>query len=309
MVMNVTLRQLSYFIALLETRHFGRADERMHVTQPALSMQIRELERSLGTQLFERDPRGVRLTLAGRGLERRARRIQAEVQQIDAEARRGHGGRLHLGVIPTIAPYLLPRALPGLRAMDATRDLRLREAQTDVLLEGLESGQLDAIVIASSAPNVAHESRTLFEDRFVFAARADHLAALGSAHEALRPRAIDPEQLLLLDEGHCLADQALEVCALDRGQRRFDLGASSLATLCGLVAQGLGYTFLPEIALRAERAAAPGLSVTRFAPPEPSRRIVLVRRPGGDAARWFDDLGDVLRAAGESMLAEVRAAV
>ena len=135
------------------------------------------------------------------------------------------------------------------------------------------------------------------------------LQQLNAGQAAVGPTDLKAEQLMLLEDGHCLTDQALEVCALDRGQRRFDLGASSLATLCGLVAQGLGYTFLPEIALRAERAAAPGLSVTRFAPPEPSRRIVLVRRPGGDAARWFDDLGDVLRAAGESMLAEVRAAV
>lgn len=303
--MSISLRQLSYFVALVDARHFGRAAACVNISQPALSMQIRELETTLGAPLVERGPREIRLTRAGRDLEPRARRILAEVRELEAAARRGLGGRVHLGIIPTVAPYLLARALPELRADPATRDLRLREAPTDVLLAALASGQLDAVVIATPAPDADHVVVDLFEDRFLLAGRADRIAAL-TAPETLRPRAIDPDQLLLLDEGHCLADQALEVCALDRGARRFDLGAASLTTLCGLVAQGLGLTFLPELAVATEAAANPGMSVIRFAAPEPARRIAIVCRAATDGSGWFDDLAAVLGRAGQAVTAATR---
>lgn len=307
--MAVTLRQLGYFLALAEERHFGRAADRVHVTQPALSMQIKDLEDTLEVALVERAPRDVRLTAAGREVETRARRILAEVAGLEAVARQqGLTGRLNLGVIPTVAPYLLPEALPRLRAADITRDLRLREALTDVLLAALERGQLDAVVMAAPMVGAGLVWEPLFEDRFLLAGRGETLARLADRGEGLRPVALNPDHLLLLDEGHCLADQALEVCGLDRRQARLDLGASSLTTLCGLVGQGLGMTFLPELALRQEMAATPGLAVRRFLAPEPARQIVLARRESSSGAGWFEELAGVLREAGSGLIAHARGA-
>ncbi|PTE22303.1 LysR family transcriptional regulator [Cereibacter changlensis JA139] len=305
--MALTLRQLGYFLALAEERHFSKAAERVHVTQPALSMQIREMEDALGTQLFERSPRDIRLTPAGREVETRARRILGQVSELEAVARQqGLVGRINLGVIPTVAPYLLPEVLPLLRASDITRDLRLREATTDLLLAGLDRGQLDAVVIAEPPSSAGLVLAPLFTDRFLLAGRRSVLEGLADGAEALRPVTLDPDQLLLLDEGHCLADQALEVCGMTRRQSRLDLGASSLTTLCGLVGQGLGMTFLPEIALRQEQAATPGMAVTRFAAPEPSRQIVLGRRATSSASDWFDELVSLFSQAGQGLTAQAR---
>ncbi len=305
--MNVTLRQFAYFIALAEELNFGRAALRVHVSQPALSMQIKELEASLAVTLVDRRPRDVRLTRAGREVLARARRIIAEARDLEAVARRqGLVGQLNLGVIPTVAPYLLPGALTRLRATDLTRDLRVREAQTAPLLSALDAGQLDAVVVAMPRQTAGQIAVPLFQDMFLLAGSPHRLAAM--AQESLRPVSLDPETLLLLDEGHCLADQALEVCALDRRQTRIDLGASSLSTLCGLVAEGFGMTFLPEIAIRTEAAAAPGLHLRRFGAPQPGRTIALVRRAPVTDEGWFSELAEVLQAAGTELLDHARRA-
>lgn len=285
----MTLRQLSYFLALAEERHFGKAAARVHVTQPALSMQIREMEEGLGLPLIERG-REIRLTPAGREVARRAARVLADVAKIEGMARRqALGGRLNIGIIPTVAPYLLPDLLPRLPL-----ELRVREAQTDQLLAALMDGALDAAVIAS--PHMRNDLVTepLFRDNFLLAGNAARLASLGSV-EALRPVALDPDHLLLLDEGHCLADQALEVCGLERRHSQVDLGASSLSTLAGLVGQGMGFTFLPEIAVRTECAAHPTLRLARFADPQPSREVVLIGRRSTAAEPWFATLAGALR--------------
>ncbi|TDW40213.1 LysR family hydrogen peroxide-inducible transcriptional activator [Roseinatronobacter bogoriensis subsp. barguzinensis] len=305
--MKITLKQLLYFRALAEARNFGRAAEIANVTQPALSMQIKELEAILGVTLVERLPRDVRLTREGRTVLERAERVLAEAMELEATAHRENlGAALNVGMIPTVAPYLLAGTLARLRAADITRELRLREAQTTDLLLALRDGRLDAVVLADPprAPDLF--SAPLFEDRFVLAGSKARLAALGTTSEVLRPMALRPEHLLLLDEGHCLADQALEVCSLDRRQTRLDLGASSLATLCGLVAQGFGLTFLPEIALPAETAAAPDLRLRRFQPPEPARQLALVRRQASEGGAWFNDLHNHLCAAGQDLLARAR---
>lgn len=190
--MPVTLRNLSYFLALTEERHFGRAADRAHVSQPALSMQIKELEESLGTPLVERLTRDLRLTAAGREVELRARRILAEVAALEQSARhQAVAGRINLGVIPTLAPYLLPAMLPLLRAAHVTRELRLREAQTEVLLAELERGHLDAVVIAEPQDRAGLSLRPLFEDRFLLAGHATRLGRLPET-ESLRPVALDP---------------------------------------------------------------------------------------------------------------------
>ena len=203
--MKFTLRQLAYFQALATARTFGAAAERMHVTQPALSMQIRELEAAMGGALVERLPREVRLTPRGRVVLEQASRILGEARELDAFARRGLGEeQINLGVIPTAAPYLLPGVLDRVAA-GGLPALRVREAQTELLVAALVQGQLDAVLIARPARDPRMVAEDLFEDRFLLAAHARRLARLGVVLPALHPEDLDPEQLLLLDEGHCLA--------------------------------------------------------------------------------------------------------
>lgn len=303
--MNLTLRQLHYFIALAETRHFGRAAAQVHISQPALSVQIAAMESALGTRLIDRTGRGVILTPTGHAVLSHARRVMAEMRALQDAARseRGLSGQLTLGVIPTVAPYLLPVALPLLRARNVTLDLRVREAQTEVLLDDLAAGRLDVAVVALPAGRPGFEDVALARDRFLLAGSRDQIAAL-AARGPLRPEGIAPGRLLLLDEGHCLADQALEVCGLDRAATRVDLGASSLATLAGLVAEGFGLTLLPEIACATETSAAPGLRLARFAAPEPARRLGLVRRAGSAGGDWFGELAGLLVGALRGLLPE-----
>jgi LysR family transcriptional regulator, hydrogen peroxide-inducible genes activator len=300
--MTISLKQLRYFAALAEHGHFGRAAQACHVSQPVLSVQIRELERALGVSLAERGGREVVLTAAGREIARRARRVLDEVREIEQAARwsQGLAGRLSLGVIPTVAPYLLPAALPLMKARDLSLDLGVREATTGRLVEELKQGRLDAAVVALPLGDPALAETPLFEDRFLLAGSADRVRALAGATERLRPDGIRAQQLLLLDEGHCLADQALEVCALDRS-RTVDLGASSLATLARLAAEGFGVTLLPEIAALTERASAPGLALMRFADPQPLRTVGLVRRAGTADDGWFADLAELLSEAGRRL--------
>ncbi|PFG62964.1 LysR family hydrogen peroxide-inducible transcriptional activator [Thioclava sp. ES.031] len=294
--MNITLRQLTYLRALGQARSFSRAAEIVHVSQPALSVQIRELEEQVGQPLVERRPRDVRLTRAGRRVLETAERVAGELRDLQSEARRGLG-QVNLGVIPTIAPYLLPASLAGLRAQGG---LRLREATTESLLAEIAEGRLDAAIIATPAPELFETP--LFEDRFLLAGTPDQLTMV----RGLSPQAIDPDQLLLLDEGHCLADQALALCGLTRAAQRIDLGASSLTTLCALAGQAMGLTLVPEIASLQETRAFPTLALSRF-DEEPARTVRLVRaREVSDAEAWFDPLAQVLQSAGEGLVAQAR---
>ncbi|MBU2958792.1 LysR substrate-binding domain-containing protein [Paracoccus sp. 1_MG-2023] len=300
--MNITLRQLRYFLSLCEHAHFTRAAEAINVTQPALSMQIRALEEEIGAKLVERTSGGVVLTPQGRTLEEQARRVMASMAGLELAVRRpGQGGRLMLGMIPTVAPYLLPAALPLLRARDIGRDLHLREAQTERLMDELTTGHLDAIVVATPPTEAGVDAIPLFTDRFLLAGSTNRIEEMRG--QIVEPRTLDPGQLLLLDEGHCLGDQALEVCGLGRGRGRLDLGAASLATLCRLAAQGMGLTFLPEIARAQELAAAPGLTAMRFPDPQPLREVLLLRRSSTPAGGWIDDLAGILRQAAGPLLA------
>lgn len=308
--MNITLRQLSYLVALAEERHFGRAAQRVHVTQPALSTQIRELEDRLGAPLIDRSDREFRLTPAGRDVLEGAQRIMQEVEKIETQARwqEGLSGRLKLGIIPTVAPYLLPVALPKLRMRDVTLDLRLTEAKTERVLDALADGALDAAVVAIPAGMPGLIERPLFKDRFLLAASRPFVETIVARGERPEPATLNPNALLLLDEGHCLADQALEVCGTRRDATRVDLRASSLPTLCGMVAAGFGQTLLPEISLAKECAAAPDMDVMTFAEPQPHRTIGLVRRDLGGPDAWFTELGDILTQAGQELLGHDAAA-
>jgi LysR family transcriptional regulator, hydrogen peroxide-inducible genes activator len=300
--MAITLRQLRYLVALAEHGHFGRAAASVHVSQPALSLQIRALEDELGVALIERGPREASVTPAGREVLRRARRVLEEIRELGEAARwrRGLRGRLRLGVIPTVAPYLLPAALPLMREQNVALDLGVREAPTALLLEELRRGALDAVIVALPVAQDELVEAELFQDRFLLAGSARQIAGLGS--ETAQPAGLDPGRLLLLDDGHCLADQALAACALRREETRMDLRGSSLSTLCRLAEEGVGLTFVPEIAVRAETASAPRLALRRFATPEPRRVVGLVRRRVSDDDGWFGELAEVLRRAAQAEL-------
>lgn len=294
--MTFTLRQLRYLVALADAAHFGRAAAAVNVSQPALSVQVRALEAALGVRLVERGPREAVITPTGREIVRRARRILDDVGDIEQVARwdRGLAGRLRIGVIPTVAPYLLPSALPRLRARDLSLDLGVREALTDRLIAEVREGALDAAVVALPLDDPDLVAAPLFEDRFLLAGSAARLAALGTAGAALHPEDMQPGQLLLLDDGHCLTDQALAACAMDRARAHIDLRAASLTTLCRLVSEGFGLTLLPALAAQSECAAAPDLRLARFADPEPKRTIGLVRRRLSVDDGWFGELASIL---------------
>ncbi|MBQ0748716.1 MAG: LysR family transcriptional regulator [Roseovarius sp.] len=309
--MNITLRQLSYFKALAEQRNFGRAAEVVNISQPALSVQIKELETTLGQKLVERRARDVVLTPFGRLILAHAQRVLDEMQALSEAARwqGGLAGRLSLGIIPTIAPYILPGVLEALRSRDISLDVQVREAKTDQLIADIQSGQLDAAILARPVGAEGLRERLLFEDRFLLAGTAVRLAVLGQGAEALRPTSLAHSPLLLLEEGHCLTDQALEVCGRGRGHAQIDMGASSLGTLSRLVAAGFGLTLMPEIAAATEVRAAPGIHLRRFDPPEPARQIVLVRRQSTQDEVWFEKLAEVLETVGAALIALARAEV
>lgn len=296
----LTLRQLRYFLAVARERHFGRAAEACAVSQPALSMQIQELEALLGTALLERRRGAVALTEAGQEVARRAAEVMRGVQDL-ADAARQHGavlsGPLALGAIPSIAPYLLPTALPLLAARHPALELSLRETQTARLLEELREGRLDAVLLALPVADPALEALALFDDPFLMAMGAE--AGQGAA--PLPPEALARPDLLLLEEGHCLREQALAVCGRLAPEARSRFGATSLTTILQMVANGYGVTLLPGISVGAE--LRPGVTIRRFAEPAPSRRLGLAWRRSSPRKRDFLALGQVLAAAGEAVLA------
>lgn len=277
-----TLRQLRYLAALAEHGHFGRAAAACHVTQPALSMQIKELEAELDLPLVERGRTGAVLTEEGVQLAQRARALNAGVKDLEEFARERRGDRaqrLALGIIPSVAPYLLPRLLPLLQAAIPGLDLKVRETQTAVLMAELAGGELDAVIAALPLAGDGIEAVVLFEDAFLLASPADNPVA------ATAPRDLPPDRLLLLEEGHCLRDQALGACEIS------DLstfGATSLTTLVQLVAHGQGVTLLPAMA--ADALADPRIVLSRFSDPQPSRTIALAWRTASPRRRQLKDL-------------------
>ncbi|MFG1380318.1 hydrogen peroxide-inducible genes activator [Xanthobacter versatilis] len=274
----LSIRQLRYFDALARHRHFGRAAEDCAVTQPALSMQIREMEEMLGVRLLERGRGGVRLTPVGEEAAGRARGVLAALADMERTIRdsgRLLEGRLRLGVIASIAPYLLPRLLPEMARSHPGLEIALRESQTEHLVADLVQGDLDLVILSLPVEHPALEAMALFEDRFVLAVPE---ASTDFPGPQASPDSILAADLLLLEDGHCLRDQALNVCRkVDARQlRRF--GASSLATLAQLVANGQGITLLPDLFVRAEGGRLAGVRLLPFPDPVPARTIGLVWR-------------------------------
>lgn len=288
-----TFRQLRYFDALASHAHFGRAAEQAHVTQPALSMQIAEFEKELGVPLVERQARATVLTEEGREVARRARDILLAVDDLVDYARHHRApltGSLRMGVIPTIAPYLLPRVLPLLKERYPELRLRLRESQTAVLLEEVLAGQLDAALLALPVEQEGVAAMPLFEDAFLLAMPESHRLA-GRDH--VWPKEIAGEPLLLLEEGHCLRDQTMAVCR-NAGATEFDIfGATSLSTLSELVINGYGLTLLPEICVPFE-ARRRRLAVRPFADPVPARTLGLAWRKTSPRKADFEAFGQAI---------------
>ncbi|MCZ4351360.1 LysR substrate-binding domain-containing protein [Roseovarius aestuarii] len=306
--MSLSFRQLTYFRALAAQRHFGRAAATVNISQPALSVQIREMETHLGQPLVERRARDVVLTPFGRLILSHADRVAAEMHALEEAARwqGARAGRLRLGMIPTIAPYILSGTLESLRSHDISLDVQVHEAKTERLVADLQTGQLDAVVMALPVEEDGLIAEPLFQDRFLLAGSASRLKAFKDAPETLRPDGLGQSPLLLLEDGHCLTDQALDLCGRGRRHAQIDMAASSLATLTRLVAAGFGLTLMPELAARAEQRAAPDMHLRRFGAPEPLRTIVLVRRAGTDGAGWFAALAEVLARVGNTVVNEMR---
>lgn len=289
----VSLKQLKYFDAVARSRHFGKAAEHCAVTQPALSMQIQELEKSLGVQLLERGRSGVMLTESGKEIAERAARVLADVRDIVDVARHQDkvlAGPLGLGVIPSVAPYILPQLLPMVRDAFPDLDLHIRESQTQSLVGELLDGQLDVLLLALPVEHPDIETIRLFDDRFLLAMAASH--RMSNSVKAT-PDLLEGEKLLLLEEGHCMREQALAFCSLRRIENINTFGASSLSTLVQMVANGLGMTLLPELAVPLESRRG-DIRLMRFAEPEPQRVIGLAWRRSSPRKRHFEELGQLI---------------
>jgi LysR family hydrogen peroxide-inducible transcriptional activator len=288
----ITLRQLRYLTALAEHRHFGRAAEACSITQPALSMQIRDLEKHLGIALVERRPNDIMLTDLGAEVARHAERVLLAARDLEDFARhRGRllSGRLHLGIIPTLAPYILPKVLAELHRRFPNLRIELRETQTRVLLEELTRGVLDAVMLALPVTEAGLETLPLFDDAFVLAVPATDPRPQTTR---VTPGDIDPPQLILLEEGHCLRDQALALCASAHGSPETGLGATSLTTVMQMVANGYGSTLVPKVAVDVE-ARDERVKLLRFAAPEPGRVVGLVWRRTSPRKADFLALGQL----------------
>lgn len=289
---NLTLKQFRYFDAVARLGHFGRAANSCAISQPALSMQIRELEQSLGTELLERTPRQVRLTAFGEEVITRVRDILRAVDELGDLARAaGDGlvGRLRLGVIPTVAPYLLPGIVAALTRDNAALDIHVRETLTPRLIDELAGGRIDAAIVALPVSEPALTEVALFSEAFVLVRPDSDADRPVPSRETLREM-----RLLLLEEGHCFREQALSFCDMHSVRPRELLDGSALSTLVQMVGAGIGVTLIPEMAVAVETRSA-RVSVARFPEPQPSRTIGMVWRRSSPLARQLGQVAEVVR--------------
>ncbi len=271
----MNLRDLRYLVAVAEHRHFGRAAEACHVSQPTLSTQLKKLEETLGVALIERNNRTVLLTSAGEAIVGQAQQVLNEVATLNSMAEQFNdpkGGELRLGIIPTVAPYLLPKILSPLRRRFPNLRIQLNEAQTLQILSLLKQGDLDAVILALPVNEDNIVERKLYEERFWFATNKQHPKA---KQRTVKLADLEEEQILLLEDGHCLRDQALEVCHTHRAVENTNFRATSLETLRQMVAAGAGITLMPELAIAGRSGA---VRYIPFKKPEPHRTIGLCWR-------------------------------
>ena len=293
-MLNVTLKQFRYFEALARHGHFGRAADTCAISQPALSMQIKELEETLGTPLFERTARQVRLTAFGEDFAVRIRDILRGVEDLEDLARMSSkqmAGRLRIGVIPTIAPYLLPRILGRLNHTHPELDIHVRETLTPRLVQELMDGRIDTAIVALPISEPSFIEVPLFSEDFVLVRpERDADEPVPNIDE------LQTMRLLLLEEGHCLRDQALSFCNMQTARPREGLDGSSLSTLVQLVGAGIGVTLIPEMALSVETRSAP-VCVSHFAAPKPSRTIGMIWRKTNPLGQQLSLIADEVKAA------------
>jgi len=298
-MINITLKQLRYFEALARHHHFGRAANASAISQPALSMRIKELEETLGTPLFERGPRQVSLTAFGEDFAIRARDILRAVDELGDMARAasvGLSGRLRIGVIPTIAPYLLPTLIQDLTRSHPEVNVQIRETVTPRLLEELSDGKLDTAILALPVDEPALVEMPLFDEALVLVRHQAQADAPIPAKEDLREM-----KLLLLEEGHCFRDQALSFCSVPSPQQRDGLDGSSLSTLVQMVGAGIGVTLIPEMAVPVEARAAP-VAIGRFAGIQPMRTVGMVWRKTHPLAAQLQQIAAIVQRSAEVLL-------
>jgi len=291
----LNLRDLKYLVALADLRHFGRAAEACFVSQPTLSTQIKKLEEELGVTLVERAPRKVMLTLAGQDVVQRARRIVADVEEMREAARRSRdpeSGTLRLGVFPTLGPYLLPHVVPELRARFPQLELLLVEEKSDVLLQRLREGKLDAALLALPIHDDQLHTEFLFEEPFLLAVPETHPLA---QRDALALAELSNQQLLLLEDGHCLREQALDVCRLSGADEKPEFRATSLETLRQMVAADVGITLLPTLAVKPPVARSDNIHLLGFTDSHPSRRIAMLWRKSSAMHGFLLSLAEVFK--------------
>lgn len=296
--MNLTLKQMRYFEALARHGHFGRAADTCAISQPALSMQIKEMEETLGLALFERTARQLRLTAFGEQCLMRVKTILRSVDELGDLARASRDrlvGRLRIGVIPTIAPYMLPLIIGRLTEGNEALDIHVRETVTPKLLAELAEGRLDCAIVALPVSEPWLTEVALFAEDFVLVRPASDAANPVPNREMLREM-----RLLLLEEGHCFRDQALSFCQTGAALPRELLDGSSLSTLVQMVGAGIGVTLIPEMAVPVETRSA-AVSIARFAGMQPSRTIGMVWRKGSALAAQLAQISDVVRGAGQEL--------
>lgn len=294
---NLTLKQFRYFESLAQHRHFGRAADASGISQPALSMQIKDLEDDLGVQLFERAARQVRLTRFGEELAPRVRdilRAVDEVQDLARLAQNSLSGRLRIGVIPTIAPYLLPSFIGHLTQAHPTLDIHIRETLTPRLIEELSQGRIDAAIVALPVSEPAFEEVAIFEEDFVLV-RPD----IDADRPVPDAQDLAQMQLLLLEEGHCFRDQALAFCSMRSALPREGLDGSSLSTLVQLVGAGIGVTLIPDMAVGVETRSA-NVSVARFDGVQPKRTIGMIWRKTSPLTDQFHEIAKIVGQAAQA---------
>ena len=274
----MNLRDLKYLVALADHRHFGKAADASFVSQPTLSTQIKKLEEELGVALVERAPRKVMLTPVGREVVERARRVIAEVEQMGEVARRSRdpeAGSVRLGLFPTLGPYLLPHVVPRIRKRFPQLELLLVEEKSDVLLQRLRDGALDAALLALPLHDDQLHAEFLFEEAFLLAVPESHPLA---SHGPLALDDLASQTLLLLEDGHCLRDQALDVCRTTGAGENGGFRATSLETLRQMVAANVGVTLLPSLAVQPPVAQSDAIRLLPFRDPPPRRRIAMAWR-------------------------------
>jgi len=292
----MNLRALQYFVKLADLRHFSKAAEACFVSQPTLSTQIKKLEEELGVQLVERSPKNIMLTPVGEEVADRARLVLSDIDQIRAVARRSGNpadGVLRLGLFPTLAPYFLPHVVPGIRARYPNLTLQLAEEKTETILSMLRQGGLDAGVLALPINDEGLAMERLFAEPFVVALPGEHPLA---ERESIAMSDLEHTELLLLEEGHCLREHALEVCALAGAHERVDFHATSMETLRQMVGAGVGLTLMPLLAVKPPIAPTENVAIRPFEDPVPKRTLALVWRGSSALSGFFSELAENLKA-------------